>query len=144
MSQTEECGDACCYCDECGVQFRTPFYTISSQKERTEFYDGGRLPEIAVSRSESVATCCSYQCLEKQREKILAAENIRPNYPGIDPTESCGRCGGEVITEQFHRTWVEEVAECQWEPDLGDIRPIEVTTLAVLCSSCDPRQITNK
>jgi len=137
MSREEAFGDDCFCCQECGTLFRTPLYTISSEFERSHFYDGERIPEIQIRGAEAIASCCSLECLGKQRDKILLSENVRATYPGIGPVEHCSRCGEMVDATQFHLTWVEEVAACQWGKSL-QIQPQDARTLAVLCISCCP------
>ena len=128
-------GEANCQaCNVCEQPLGNPQFGISRQFERTIFSKNDDLDEVEVIDSNEIRAYCSSECLNKNRDLLLAQENVRASYPGIGPVESCSRCGRPVDMTRFHMAWVEDEVEIQGY----EATPINAEVLAVACDQCVP------
>lgn len=130
----EAWGNDAYYCDACNKPFRTPFFDISREYERTIFSPEPSLPEVEVIGASSIAQYCSDDCLAQSRMALLTREKVRATYPDIGPVESCSRCDAPVDMTTFHLAIVESETNQDWESMSASV--IRVVTLAVVCNKC--------
>ncbi|WP_277183299.1 hypothetical protein [Caballeronia sp. BR00000012568055] len=125
-------------CFTCDRIFSGRVFEIAREWERVHFSDG--IPEAEIEDSWGLECYCSQLCADLRREEVMAREGVPIRHPDLGPIEPCSKCGFPIDMTQFHLTYVESCVDMH-----GSVgQPVDVACLAVVCSSCRPRQETHR
>ena len=124
-------------CTTCHRMFSSVVFDLSREYDRVIYHRPSALDEVAVADAEGIASFCSQDCRARGTAAVMVEQQvpIPAERPGIEPVESCAKCGGDVDMSEWHLTFVE--AEADFSGFGVELANVEY--LAVVCRRCAPR-----